>query len=190
MKKLISLAVVMLLTTGAFAQFSRIKGLAVGLDYHGGSWQYVESDEDPEAGAGFGLAVVYGFNENVALNVRFDGTTIKPEDGEEYAMGHFDLGVNYYIGTVDSKFRPYLGVMYSGFSLMQENPKVELGGAGFGATGGINYFFAPKLAFNLGLTVNAVTLNSAKLNGNEVDIDPDFEKIVSSRFLLGFKYTF
>jgi outer membrane protein W len=190
MKKYILLVAMLVLSQSLFAQVSRIKGFSVGLDYQGGSWNYVESEDDPEAGNGGGLYVNYGFNDNIALNVRFDATTIKPEGGGKYTMGHFDLGVTYFFSNADAKLRPFAGIMYSGFSLVQEDPKVELAGAGFGGQAGINYFFTPNLAFHTALALNFTTLNSAKENGVSRDINPDFKEIISSRFMLGLKYVF
>lgn len=190
MKRLIYLLSIMiaftLTTTQGMAQNS---GFYLGGSLQAAYWTMPDFDMDAESGGGFGIKAGYAINPNIGLFLGLDGATIEPEVGEDYGLGHFDLGVEGRIAVSGSKFWPYARVSYLGMAAVQDDPSgdVEISGAGYGLGAGFYYFFTSQMALDVSFTKSWVNITDIKIGSNSVTVDEDAE---TGRLMLGLSYYF
>lgn len=165
------------------------KGIYVGLSLLGTSFDIPEFRNDKDTGGGLGIEVGYNFNTNVGIFISLDGSNMSPDDDEDNALAHFDLGVEGRLGDPGSGFRPYAKAAFLGVAATFETgeDEIEISGAGFGAGIGVYYFINNKFAIDLGYTHSWISMNEVKLGSVSVEID---ENATSGRLGLGFSYHF
>ena len=163
------------------------KGIYLGGSLQGAAWNIPDQDVDTESGAGISLEFGYNFNTNFALFLGLDGANINPDVGDNYGLGHFDIGAEGRIGNSESKFRPFGRISYLGMAAVQNNQSgdVEISGAGFGLGAGLYYYLTDNLALKTGFTKSWVNISEVKIGSESVSVDENAE---SSRFNLGISY--
>jgi len=164
-------------------------GLYLSGALQGAAWTLPDLDVETESGAGIALKLGYNFNTNFALFVGLDGASINPDVGDNYGLGHFDIGAEGRIGNSESKFRPFGRLSFLGMAAVQDNQSgdVEISGAGFGLGGGIYYFISDNFALEVGYTKSWVNISEVKVGSQSASVDENAE---SGRFNLGVSYHF
>lgn len=163
-------------------------GLFISAGLLGTNWTSDDLEID-DSGGGFLLQLGYSFNANVAIYANLDASTIDPDQGPDYGLGHFDLGLEVRSGDVNTPFRFFGRASYLGFGAVEENDSgdIEITGNGFGLGGGVYYFPIPQFSLGLSYTRSFVTLTEINVAGNTTEID---ENVQSGRFALSATYHF
>jgi hypothetical protein len=168
---------------------STTRGFALGAHLNGSSIQLGGSGSDAESGGGIGLMLGYGVSNRITLFARTDVAEVDYTGVEgSYTLAHVDLGARYSFASAARSLRPYVEASLQGAGVTDEieGDDVSISGGGFGIGGGLEYFFNPKLALDVGLGVTGGNFSNAKVNGESVeDIDEDF---TSSRFNIGISW--
>lgn len=151
----------------------------------GAAWTIDDLDIDTEAGAGIGLKFGYNFNTNFGLFASFDAASINPDDGDDYLLGHFDIGVQGTFRTTASRFRPFVRASLLGMSAQDDD--IEINGAGFGLGAGALIFLSEKLALDINYTHGWINLSEVKIGSQAYDVD---ESATTGRFFIGLAYHF
>lgn len=167
------------------APFYNNKGFFINGSILGAAWTIDDLDIDAESGGGIGFKLGYNFNTNIGLFVSFDGASIKPDDGEDYALGHFDLGVQGTFRTTADRFRPFVRASILGMSVQDDD--LEINGAGFGLGAGALIFLSEKLALDINYTHGWIDISEVKIGSITIDVD---EKGTTGRFFIGLAYHF
>ena len=165
------------------------KGVYIGLSLLGTSFDVPEFSDDNDTGGGLGLEIGYNFNTNVAIFISLDGSEMSPDVGENYTLGHLDLGVEGRLGNAESSFLPFGKVALIGAAATQEFEQgdIEVSGGGIGLGIGFYYFVNDNFALDLGYTYSWININEVKIGSVSVEID---ENANSGRLGLGFSYHF
>lgn len=149
-------------------------------------------DHDPtEYGAGLGLAVGYGFSRLIAVYVAIDVAKIDivdPGIKGNYALGQGDLGLRFNFRDQSHRAIPYFDVAAT-MRLAQttiDNVDKQISGPAFTVGGGLNYYFQPKVAFDVGLSYSPGKFDTFKLDGDETAGD-NFDAS-GARFKLGLTF--
>lgn len=161
------------------------EGFFIGASLLGAAWSLDDVDADAEGGAGLGLRIGYNFNQNIGAYIGLDGSTINPDDGDSYGLGHFDIGVQWIFRSVENRFRPFVRVSYLGMSAQDDN--LEINGSGFGLGLGALVFLTEKLALDFNYTHSWVSISEVKIGSITFDADGD---ATTGRFFLGLSYHF
>lgn len=151
----------------------------------GAAWTIDDLDIDAESGAGIGLKLGYNFNPNFGLFASIDGASIDPGDGENYSLGHFDLGIQGIFRTTADRFRPFVRASLLGMSVQDDD--VEINGTGFGLGAGSLVFLNENLALDVNYTHGWVDLSEVKMDSQTFDIE---ESATTGRFSIGLAYHF
>jgi len=151
----------------------------------GAAWTIDDLDIDAESGAGLGLKLGYNFNNNFGLFVSFDAAGIDADDGEDYVLGHFDIGVQGTFRTTADRFRPFVRASLAGMSAQDDD--FEINGSGFGLGAGALIFLTEKLALDVNYTHGWINLSEVKIGSQSFEID---EKATTGRFFIGLSYHF
>lgn len=161
-----------------------LQGIYIGASLLGASWTLNESDA--EAGAGLGLKLGYNFNKNFALFASLDGSSINPNQGENYGLGHFDLGAEARFGD---EFKPFARVSYLGMAVVQNNNSgdVEILGNGLGLGAGIYYFPTNQISLEVGYSHSWINVYEISVGSTTSSVD---EEAQTGRFSLGMAYHF
>jgi opacity protein-like surface antigen len=173
------------------------KGFFLGAHVLGAAIKSDESDTDntTESGAGLGVQAGWGFTPRWALFVDAAGASIDAEEGDDYSLAHFDVGLRFHFVSATRALVPYLDAAFTGRAAEQKNVTLDDGtpggttgtlsfsGSGFSLGGGLQYFFSPKLSLNAGLRWTTGAFDSAKFQDVQVN-DLDFDAS-STRVNLG-----
>ncbi|REL24822.1 hypothetical protein DYD21_16820 [Rhodohalobacter sp. SW132] len=151
----------------------------------GAAWTIDDLDIDAESGAGLGIKLGYNFNTNFGLFASIDGASIDSDNGDNYALGHFDIGVQGTFRTTEDRFRPFVRASVLGMSAQDDD--VEINGAGFGLGAGALIFLSEKLAFDINYTHGWVGISEVKMGSQSFDVD---EAATTGRFFIGLAYHF
>ena len=151
----------------------------------GAAWTIDDLDIDTESGAGIGLKLGYNFNTNIGLFASFDAASVDPDEGENYLLGHFDLGVQGTFRTTADRFRPFVRASLLGMSAQDDD--IEINGSGFGLGAGALIFLSEKLALDINYTHGWVNLSEVKIDSQSYDVD---ENATTGRFFIGLAYHF
>jgi opacity protein-like surface antigen len=164
-------------------------GFYIGANVQATAWTMPSLDLDTESGGGFGIKAGYNINTNLGVFLGLDGASINPPVGEDYGLGHFDIGVEGRIGNSESKFLPYGRLSYLGMAAVEDNPSgdIEITGTGFGLGGGFYYFFTDNLALDVALVKSWVNIEEVKVGTISTSLDEDAE---TGRFLIGLSFHF
>jgi opacity protein-like surface antigen len=172
-------------TTGFFGNV-HFSGTSLGFD-----------DEDSENGGGLGIQLGWGFNRHFTLFLGANGSVIDLNvDGlsDEYALGHFDIGTRVHFRSPAAQVVPYGLLAFSGRAAGTQiedtqfgDVDVEISGTGFTFGGGVQVFFNPKVALDLGLAITAGSFTEFKVDGDTFD-DDFSEKATSARLNVGLSF--
>lgn len=165
------------------------KGFYLGASLMGTSFSLDVINDDADTGGGIALEAGYNFNTNFAVFVNLDGSSLSPEEGDNYAFAHFDLGVEGRLGNSESSFRPFGRASILGAVASQDSAEgdLEISGGGFGLGVGLHYFVNQNFAFKVGYTHSFININEVKLGSVSIEID---ENGNSGRLGVGFTYHF
>lgn len=167
------------------------KGFFVGATLIGSSFQLdiPGLGDETDTGGGIGLEGGYNFNPNFGLFLSLDGSSMSPDDGENYHLVHFDLGAEGRLGDGDSTFRPFAKASLLGMAATIEDDgfEAEISGTGFGLGIGVYYFVNSQFALELGFTHSWINIEEVSIGSVSVDVD---ENATSGRLGLGFSYHF
>lgn len=175
-------------TPASAQRVADLKGFHLGAALNGSSIQLDDADlgdSDRESGAGINLYVGYNFTSNIGLFLSGTGASISSEDGDDFILGHGDLGVRLsFPGS--SAFVPYIEAAYTALTAEDsfEGDKVELSGTGATGAAGFNYFFSQKLALDLNFRYTKGEFNTIKIGGQSIS-DDDGIGVSSGRFNIG-----
>jgi len=129
------------------------------------------SSDERESGFGASVYAGYNFTRNFGLLLSLAGSNINDDETNDFGVVHIDL-----IGRASfpgqTPLVPYLelGVAGVAASYVPDNEdKVELSGAGLTLGAGLNYFFTPRVALDLGFRFTPGEFGTAKIDGREVD---------------------
>ncbi|MFO7847182.1 MAG: outer membrane beta-barrel protein [Balneolaceae bacterium] len=153
----------------------------------GAAWTIDDLGIDAESGAGFGLKLGYNFNTNFGLFASLDGASIDAGDGENYGLGHFDLGVQGTFRSTSDRFRPFVRASLIGMSAQDDVNDVEINGAGLGLGAGALIFLSETLALDINYTQGWVNLSEVKIGSQSFEAD---ENAATGRFFIGLAYHF
>ncbi len=191
MKRITSFLLFVIVLTPSIlkAQVSSLDGFYLGGALMGEAWTLPDLDVDSESGAGFGLKLGYNFSPSFGVFTSLDGAVINPDVGEDYELGHFDLGLEGRISSVYSNFLPYGRISFLGMAVAQDDPggDIEITGSGLGLGVGFYVFLSQNLALDVSLTKSWVNLSEVSVGSSTVEVDEDAE---SGRFGIGLVYHF
>jgi hypothetical protein len=117
---------------------------------------------DDDAGSGIGLSVGYGFSPSTSIFVNADAADI---DGITFA--NVDLGVRYTFGSDTDEWRPYAGAALTGMSLSADvrGETTSINGGALSVLGGVQYFFSPSVAADVGVVLGSGRFTEARVGG-------------------------
>ena len=162
------------------------RGFYLGASLQGTSFDLEALNEDADTGGGIGLKAGYNFNTNFALFINLDGSNMSPDEGNDYALAHFDLGGEGRLGNQESSFRPFGRISLLGMAASGDDD-VEISGGGFGLGVGLYYFVNHNFAFEVGYTHSWIQINEVKVGSVSVEVEED---ATTGRLGLGFQYHF
>jgi opacity protein-like surface antigen len=180
-----------LLSAGSLSAQSDNSGFMLNAHLLGNGVSGVGADAEMENGGGLGVAVGYGFNDRVALYLNIDAAAIEYDEDEgteddTYDAVTADLGVRMNFGNEGMKLRPYINAAFSGLALVEEVEEVDATIAGGGLTigGGLQYFFSPRLALDLGLQATQGAFTQIAVEDEDEELDEGIA-FSASRLQLG-----
>lgn len=167
--------------TGAAKPMYSSKGIQIFPSITLSNWSADVLGIDGESGTGGGIGFGYGFSNRVALIVNLIGGTMKQTGtGDQYSLGHIDVGVRGAFGPLTSRWRFIAEILVSGIA--SENafpkPKKEVEGRMYSLGAGAQYFVYRSVAIQFHVTAGSGTLNQYKIENEEVEpgtYDTDFE---------------
>jgi opacity protein-like surface antigen len=133
-------------------------------------------DEPTESGGGFGVSLGYGFSRLVSAFLTLDFAKIDIRDPEiegNYNLGQGDIGLRFSFRDQTQKAIPYAQAAFTGRVAQTtiEGTDIEISGPAFTVGGGLNYYFQPKLALDIGLSYTYGNFDTIKIDGDEVPSD-------------------
>jgi len=133
-----------------------------------------EGEEKVESGGGLGLAVGYGFNRMVTLYLGVDGASMnadRPED--DYTLGQADLGVRVHLGGDSRAAVFFLDGALTGRVARYDvaGSNLDISGTGLSLGGGLEYFFSPGFALDVGLKFTFGSFDEISFEGETENID-------------------
>lgn len=196
MKKLLPISFSLLILSFTFSntvaqnlssQTPNQEGIYVGASLLGASWNLQEYNFDDEGGIGLGLKLGYNFNKNVGVYASIDGTSINPDQGDNYGLGHFDLGAEGRIAQ--SNIQPFVRLSYLGMAVVSDNASgdIEITGTGIGLGPGVYYFPTNNLSLDLSYTYSWINISEIKVGSTTADVDEDAK---TNRLSIGMSYYF
>jgi hypothetical protein len=202
-KTIVSMAAAAVLLAGAghaaAQDRSSTRGLLLGAHLNGTAIQLDEDEgTDAENGIGGGLIVGFGFSEQFSVFLRGDGANISEDSdaGEDntFTLVNLDLGGRYTFGSTAAALRPFAEAGFTatglGFELTDgtQSADVVFSGGGLFLGGGLEYFFTPKAALNVGLAVGKGRFTAVSVDGGDAeDLDED-QDFTTSRLSIGVSF--
>lgn len=169
---------------------AHLNGAAIQLDEDEGT--------DAENGIGGGLILGFGFSEQFSLFLRGDGANISEDNdtGEDdtFTLVNLDLGGRYTFGSTAAALLPYAQVGFSGtglgFQLTDgtESGDIVFTGASLFLGGGLEYFFTPKAALNVGLDVGKGRFTAVSVDGGDPEDLDEEQDFTTSRLSIGVSF--
>jgi hypothetical protein len=150
-------------------------GIMLGAHLNGSALNLEDADE-VESGGGAGFVLGYGFNRTVTVYVGVDGTILdSAAEEQDNAMLHADFGVRLHFGPEEKAALFYLDAAWSARVAQTDllGPSVDLGGAAYTLGFGVEYFFSPGFALDLGAKFSFGEFQEISLEGAEEEIDQD-----------------
>lgn len=190
MKRLLLLPLFLLFTAQLSAQETGERvfdntGFFGGFSFLGTGWSFEDIGIERENGGGIGLKLGYNFNPSFGVFASLDGSRIDPDGEEDYALGHFDIGIQGFFRTTADRVRPFVRASLLGMSAQDDNIEINGGGIGLGA--GTLIFVSENLAFDLNLTHSWINVNEVVIGSQTFDAD---ERATTTRLFIGLNYHF
>jgi opacity protein-like surface antigen len=143
-----------------------------------------------ESGRGLNLEIGWGFTPNITAYLGINGSAI--ESDIDYSLGQADLGVRYFFRGSDKQARPYLEGALAARTIRVDvtdgfddvTIKANSPGVAFG--GGVQVFFTPKFALDIGLNDTVGSFSDWTANGVSVPV-ADLDA-TSANFRLGVRF--
>ncbi|HEX6041406.1 outer membrane beta-barrel protein [Longimicrobium sp.] len=183
---------------GASAQASDNSGFMLNLHLAGNGITPLGEGTEAETGGGGGLAIGYGFNDRIILYLNVDAAAVEYDEDvtsapdDTYDLVHGDLGVRVNFGHTGLKLRPYINAAFTGiaaaetYELVGEDVDQIISGGGLTVGGGLQYFFSPKLALDLGLQATQGAFTQVTIDDEDEELgSEDVTAFTTSRVQLG-----
>jgi opacity protein-like surface antigen len=175
---------------------SRTGGLMLNAHLAGNSLRGTGDLAVTESGGGLGVGVGYGFNDRIALYLNVDASAMEYDEDvatneEEYGLVTADLGVRVSFGGEWNKLRPYLNAAFTGVAAAEEFAEVEgdvertVTGSGLTIGGGLQYFFSPALALDVGVQATQGAFTHVSLDGDDAEEFDEGVAFTTSRVQVG-----
>lgn len=119
---------------------SDLRGFMLGVNFNGGVVGNSIGTERTASG-GLGVTLGYGLNDRVTLFTRGDYA---------YRASYLDVGARYSFGGASGALRPYVEGALSAVGRVRDG--VGVGGAALTGGAGLEYFLAPGLALDAGMS--------------------------------------
>jgi opacity protein-like surface antigen len=161
------------------------EGFFVGGSILGSAWNFDVGGIDSEAGVGLGVKLGYNYNPFIGLFASFDAASIAPESGDNYLLGHFDMGIQGFLRSTTERIRPFGRASVVGMSAQDDD--AEVNGAGFGLGAGLLISLTDKLGFDVNYTHSWINVTEVRIGSDSFDVD---EIVSSGRFFIGLVYHF
>jgi len=159
-------------------------GLVLGAHLNGSALDGDDFDE-MESGGGLGLLVGYGFNRMFTLYLQADGASMDaPDMDDAYSLGQGDLGLRLHFGDPTRSAIFYLDGAFTAWLARYDilGSDMDVTGTGFTLGGGLEYFFSPGFALDVGLKFTVGNFDEVSYEGDSESMDLDAN---STRFNLG-----
>ena len=146
---------------------SNTKGFTVGGGLLGSSISTdISGRTVSESGGGLNFEAGYGFTPRLTVFLGLYGSTI--DSDLDYSLSQVDLGVRYLFRDTDKQARPYIEGALAGRQFRSDigdavTIKASSGGLSFG--GGVQVFFSPKIALDLGVNYSLGSFSDWNANG-------------------------
>jgi opacity protein-like surface antigen len=185
-----------MLSAGSLGAQSDNSGFMLNAHLTGNGLTGVGAEAETESGGGFGVALGYGFNDRIILYFNLDAAAIEYDEDEvdapddSYDLLSGDLGVRVNFGNEGMKLRPYINAAFTGVAAVEEYEFVDeeveqvLSGGGVTIGGGLQYFFSPSLALDLGLQATAGAFSQVIIDDEDEELDEGLA-FTTSRLQLG-----
>lgn len=185
-----------LLSAGSLSAQSDNSGFMLNLHLVGNAFSGTGAEAQTESGGGLGLALGYGFNDRIALYLNVDAAAIEYDDDrvdapdETFDAVTADLGVRVNFGNEGMKLRPYINAAFTGvaaaeqYDVLGEDVDQVISGGGVTIGGGLQYFFSPKLALDLGLQATQGAFTQVAIDDEDEEFDEGVA-FTASRVQLG-----
>jgi opacity protein-like surface antigen len=156
---------------------SDTRGLGVGVQLNGGGVSSHADDSRMAPGAGMGLTVSYGMSDALSVFGRAN---------MGYRTSQLDVGARYRFGSAAGALRPYVEGAVTRLGAIrgpQDGSEQSLRSWGLGATvgAGVEYYFSPRFAVDVGLAHTRGRFSEPALPGEAAFGD----KFSSTRVQLG-----
>lgn len=198
-------------SAGSSSGITKTKGLMFGLHLNGTTIATEDEDngvasakKQRASGGGLGAQVGWGFTRWLmvyagadAAKVEIEGVTGFDDDNEQpdYTLIHGDVGVRFSFPSAKHGFVPYLNAALTarvaGADLDDEDEKVSISSNGISVGGGLQYFFTPKWALDVGLQLSTGKFTEIEAGGIKLDLDElgiDVKNTNSARVNIGMKF--
>ena len=193
----------------AASDVEKTKGLMVGLHLNGTTISFQDQNgasastkTHRESGGGAGAQAGWGFTKWLMVYAGVDAARVDIEDmpGVEvgtaepnYTLLHGDIGVRFSFPNPTHGFEPYLNAAYTarGAIAQFENEDVSISGDGVSVGAGLQYFFNPKWALDVGLQLSTGDFTNVEFKGVKVDLNElgvDIKTTNSARLNVGMKF--
>lgn len=141
--------------------------------------------DEMESGGGLGLLLGYGFNRMVTVYLGVDAASMDaPDMDDAYTFGQGDLGVRLHFGGPSRASVFYLDGAFTTWLARYDilGSDMDVTGTGLTLGGGLEYFFSPGFALDVGLKFTAGNFDEVRFEGDSESMDLDAR---STRFNLG-----
>lgn len=148
----------------------------------GSTWTIDLPDAEYEQGYGGGIGLGYGFTDMIHAFANFDYATMSGAEGDDYVLGHLDVGGRLFFGPADARWRLHADLAFSGRAARWSDLDLDASGSGYTVGGGVVYFISPALGLNAGFAFTGGELS--EVTEGDVTVDTDFDA-TSWRFRAG-----
>lgn len=133
---------------------------------------------ETESGSGLNLEVGWGFTPRLTAFLGINGSAIDSE--VEYTLGQADLGLRYMFRGTDKQARPYVEGALAARTINAdvtdgfETVTIKANSSGVTLGGGVQIFFNPKFALDLGAAYTFGSFTEWTANGENIpfqDVD-------------------
>lgn len=172
--------------TRGFTVGGGLLGTSVSTDFGG--------KDEMDQGGGFNVEVGWGFTPKLTVFLGLSGSEVDPDGNlsDDYRLGQADLGIRYLFRGTDKQVRPYLEGALSAREIRSDDGdgpnSVTLKSRGGGLTGGggVQIFFSPRVALDIGLDATGGSFSEFKRNGVDIPF-PDVDA-TSTNLRLGVRF--
>lgn len=137
-------------------QQSDTRGFHFGIHYNAASLHWSGGPGAARAAvAGLGVRLGWGVTDAIVLHTQVDASRVRGALDDTYHLSHADLGARYNFGSAARTLRPYVDVAGTyRIATHEGDDPVRYAGPALTIGGGVQYFFRPSAAIELGARVS------------------------------------